>query len=216
MNGLACYENPLASTLVSTDSNLVFSLAGYGHWGSAAAAKGFLSDYLTTDQAAANSCFICGQDRSWGCFPYGVEITMGDNTTHKKVQDIRVGELLWNPVLKKAVKVERIIEGAESKELIVIHAGTLTLRMSTEHPVFTPSGIKQAMELVLGDVIHDAKGVAHKIDKINREALPPGGTVVNFELARSGDEHDGLLVADGVTVGDLIIQQSLVAHKKEK
>jgi hypothetical protein len=221
MLGYACYRNPLADSLILDSKNLVYVLAGYGFWGNATAAKAGINSLLASDQDAANACFVCAHDRiirgnSYGCFPYDVKIAMDDGSSTKRVQDIRVGDFIWNPKLQKPVRVESVIEGAEQKDLVVVHAGSLELRMSTEHPVVTRAGMKQAIELVVGDVIQDADGESHAIDTITREALAPGKTVVNFELARSGDSNDGLLVADGVIVGDLITQRALAAERKKE
>jgi hypothetical protein len=37
--------------------------------------------------------------------------------------------------------------------------------------------------------------------------------VINFILERFGSEHDGLLVADGILVGDLTAQRALSAKR---
>jgi|GEM_PF-4847520 len=167
--------------------------------------------------AAYNSCFVCGQVRTvGGCFPPGVRVVLGDGTSTKVVETVRAGDLLWNPVLKRGVRVETISQGPEKKDLTVVHAGGRTLRMSSEHPVVTANGFKQAQDLALGDTLRDDTGKDVTVDAITMEPASAGLTVINFILERSGSEHDGLLLADGLVVGDLIIQRSLAADVGKK
>lgn len=165
--------------------------------------------------AGQNSCFVCGLIR-WhkGCFPPGVKIVMGDGSETKKVEEVSAGDLIWNPVLKKAAKILRISEGPEKKDIVVIQAGALTLRVSSEHPVLTNKGMLQAQHVAVGASVTDSSGVQHNVSAVSREKATPGLTVINFILERSASEHDGLLVADGMIVGDLLIQHSLAEKKK--
>jgi hypothetical protein len=183
--------------------NLVYNrgyLGAYDEWG--------WDDGFNT--AAYNSCFVCGQVRTvGGCFPPGVRVVLGDGTSTKAVEDVRSGDLLWNPVLKRGFKVKTVSQGPEKKDLVVVHAGGRTLRMSSEHPVATAKGFKQAQSLVLGDILRDETGNEVTIDAITMEPVSAGLTVINFILERSGSEHDGSLIADGLLVGDLTIQRGL-------
>lgn len=164
------------------------------------------------DGKAANSCFACGQIRTeGGCFPPGVLIATGDGSTTKRVEEIVAGDLVWNPVLKRSFKVVTISEGREKKDLVVVRAGAQTLRMTTEHPVLTTRGMKQAIELVRGDTVIDSSGREVMIEAITRDPAVPGLSVINFILQQTGDAHDGLLIADGLVVGDLTIQRRLAA-----
>jgi len=166
--------------------------------------------------AVANSCFVCGQTRTeGGCFPPGVRIATGDGSTSKRVEEISAGDILWNPVLKSGFKVLTISEGREKKDLVVVRAGAQTLKMTTEHPVLTKGGMKQAIELVRGDIVLDGSGREVAVEAITREPAQPGLSVLNFILERSGNAHDGLLLADGLVVGDLTIQRGLAAHGKK-
>ena len=63
-----------------------------------------------------------------------------------------------------------------------------------------------------------AKDVAENITEHIAEIGPAstGLTVINFILERTGSEHDGLLLADGLVVGDLIIQRSLARDVSKK
>lgn len=177
-----------------------------------------LTDWETTinNGNVANSCFVCGMTRTiGGCFPPGVLVAMGDGSYSKRVEDITAGELLWNPLLKKGFTVLTISEGREHKDLVVVRAGGQTLRMTTEHPVLTKSGMKQAIALVVGDIVLDASGHESPIEAITREPATSGLSVLNFILERSGSAHDGLLLADGLVVGDLTIQRRLAAHENK-
>lgn len=167
--------------------------------------------------AKQQSCFICGEVRSFGgCFPPGVRVVLGDGSSTKSVEDVRAGDMLWNPVIKKGFRVKTISQGPEKKDLIVVHAGGVTLRMTSEHPVVTLKGLKQAGQLVRGDILRDASGKDAVIDAITLEPVSAGLTVINFILEGGGSEHDGLLVADGLMVGDLTIQRRLAADAKKR
>jgi hypothetical protein len=160
------------------------------------------------------SCFICGLVRDKkGCFPPGVLITMGDGRTTKKVEDIAAGDMVWNPVLKKASKVLKVSEGPERKALVQVKAGHLSVTMSREHPVAVSSGWKQAQEVKPGDVVRDAHGLSHTVAQVSDLPSPAGLTVINFVLERSGTADDGLLLADGMVVGDLLVQRELAGNR---
>ena len=125
------------------------------------------------------------------------------------MEDVRAGDLLWNPALKRGFKVKTVSQGPEKKDLVVVQAGGRTLRMSSEHPVVTANRFKQAQSLVLGDSLRDESGKEVTVNAITMEPVSAGLTVINFILERSGSEHDGLLIADGLLVGDLTIQRGL-------
>jgi len=184
-------------------NNLVYNfgyLGGRNGWG-------WDDGFNTADH---NSCFVCGQVRTvGGCFPPGVRVVLGDGTSTKGVEDVRAGDLLWNPALKRGFKVKTVSQGPEKKDLVVVQAGGRTLRMSSEHPVVTANRFKQAQSLVLGDSLRDESGKEVTVNAITMEPVSAGLTVINFILERSGSEHDGLLIADGLLVGDLTIQRGL-------
>lgn len=210
-----CMRNPNADRLVGAGINLAYSFgharAGVNH-GDYAGERAFGSTFARNlfEGAANNSCFVCGLIR-WkkGCFPPGVKILMGDGATEKNVEDVSVGDLLWNPQLKKGARVLRISQGPEKMDIVVVHAGSMKLRVSGEHPVLTMEGMRQAQRLVVGSVVTDNSGKRHKVTEITHEKATPGLTVINFILEREGGAEDGLLVADGVVVGDLLVQHLL-------
>jgi hypothetical protein len=169
------------------------------------------------DGVVANSCFVCGQTRTvGGCFPPGVRITTGDGSTSQRVEEIRAGDLLWNPVLKRGFKVITISEGPERNDLVVVRAGAQILRMTTEHPVLTKGEMKQAIQLTRGETVIDHSGHEVTIEAITREPASPGLSVINFVMERSGNKDDGILIADGLVVGDLTIQRRLAADAAKK
>lgn len=218
-----CAKNPKAANLGTTGVNLV---TNFGH----ARSDALHSQYDQQRQwtvgtgyfgglfkgSAATSCFLCGLVR-WkkGCFPHGVRILMGDGVTYKKVEEFSAGETVWNPVLKRAVTIRNISEGPEKKALVVLETDGAKLRASTEHPMFTARGWRQAQEVRVGEIVEDAAGNKLKVRRVSREKPTAGLSVINFVLERHGSPSDGLMVAEGLVVGDLIVQHEVSAQRKK-
>ncbi len=218
-----CAKNPNSQTLGTTGVNLVTNFT----W---VRSDALINDYINQRQwtidsglfdrqfsgNAAQSCFLCGLVRwLYGCFPHGVNILTGDGVTYKKIEEFSAGETVWNPVTKKAVKILNISEGPERKALVVLKTDGATLRASTEHPMFMARGWRQAQEIRSGDILQDSAGEKVKVRKVSRERPTAGLSVINFILERHGLPSDGLMVADGLVVGDLIVQHEISAKRKK-
>jgi len=218
-----CAKNPNADKLGTTGVNLAFDFnyvrSNVGHRQYEGQRQWTVNSTYFADLfrgGAAKSCFICGLIR-WkkGCFPHGVTILTGDGVTYKKVEDFSAGETVWNPGLKKAVKILNISEGPERKGIVVLETDKARLRASTEHPMFTTKGFRQAQEIRVGDIVEDSLGKKVKVLRVSREKPAAGLSVINFVLERDGSEHDGLMVAEGLVVGDLIVQHEVSARRKK-
>jgi len=142
-----------------------------------------------------------------GCFEFHTKIRMGDGTD-KEVADIVQGDMVMNPIRNIPMRVKRTTMGPEKYELVVVRAGDATVKVTTQHPMLTPSGVKAAIYLTNIDSIQDAKGNWRRIDSVSRERgrLP----VVNLELdAPTSDPDDHALLANGLITGDLYLQEKL-------
>lgn len=212
----ACIENSWVTAAANGQVNLGYNFgyrrSGAGR-GDVSGRKDFAIDFLrqvAQSEAGRHACFICGLIRHRkGCFPPGVKIATGDGTTFKKVEEVSAGDMIWNPFIKKAFKVQTVSEGPEENPLVQIKAGNLTLRVSGEHPVLTGEGIKQAKAVKVGDTVQDADLKVLVVDQVIFEPAPAGLSVINFVLERDGHEHGGVLLADGVAVGDLVTQKNI-------
>jgi len=142
-----------------------------------------------------------------GCFEFHTKIRMGDGTD-KEVADIVKGDMVMNPIRNVPMRVKRTTMGPEKYELVVVRAGDATVKVTTQHPMLTPGGVKAALHLTNADSIQDAKGNWRRIDSVSRERgrLP----VVNLELdAPTSDPEDHALLANGLITGDLYLQEKL-------
>lgn len=217
-----CQMNSHVDKSLGTDEVDLFYDFGWGrtsHWGQG---NGYTlrdrvnaGDYVTDQQGKANTsaCYICGLVRHRkGCFPPGVRIATDDKGASKLVEDIGVGDLLWNPILKKQQSVARVIQGPEELPLIEISFAGSSVKVSQEHPVLTSDGLKMANELSVDDSIFGSDGKAQVISKISKLPVRDGQTVINFILEADPKlGQDGRMVlADGMITGDLILQNSLV------
>ena len=221
-----CQLNSNADSL-GDDADLVYDFryqryggAHYHEWEKRVAYGDTMMDSLENangnDERGSNSCFICGLVRfKKGCFPPGVKVTLGDGHSTKAVEDVASGDLLWNPVLKKAVKVLNVIEGPEEKPLVMVNAGSFSLKMSQEHPVWTKAGLKQAKALSLGDVLFDASGKEVAISELSQQPVKEAQTVINFVLEGDAGKGDAsrMILADGLVVADLVAQKKLADNQ---
>jgi hypothetical protein len=168
--------------------------------------------FVTLQPANSASCKATSTNRTnLGCFEYHTPIRMADGTD-REINEIKIGDMVWNPLTKKGYKVERTTNGPEREKLVVIKSGDLALRVTTKHPVPTRRGIKQAIDITTDDEIQDKDGNWKKISQIRRESarLP----VINLFLAtQSNDPADHAVLADGVVAGDLFLQEQIEAER---
>ena len=170
--------------------------------------------YLNNIEASgehSNACYLCGLMRNnHGCFPPGVHVATDGNGGTKLVEDVAVGDFLWNPILGRSAKVLRVVEGGESLPLVSFGFGQTTLSTSQQHPVLTDRGIKMAKNLTLADSVYTADGTLHALEFVSLLPVDQGQSVINFILeSHSDSENERMILADGIVTGDLAVQRAL-------
>ena len=128
----------------------------------------------------------------------------------KQIEEIVAGEELWNPVLRAAVRVYKVIEGTEGEPLVEFGYGGVLLRTTQSHAVKTTSGLKQAKELLVGDEVFDGDGATHRLSTVRALEAAPRQRVINLSLEAPFGITDGrMLLANGIVTGDVVIQNRL-------
>ncbi len=168
-------------------------------------------DDIMADDDDRTACFNCGVIRDVkGCFPPGVRVALDENGATKKVEEIAVGDKLWNPVLKTQVAVERVIEGPESLPIIELSFSEHSVRMTQGHPVKTDKGIKAAKTLTLDDKVLGSDGEYHSVDALKALPVRESQRVINFVMAATGSDAEARMIsADGLVTGDYVVQQEI-------
>lgn len=149
-----------------------------------------------------------------GCFVPETKILMA-NGLEKAISEIRTGDKVWNPALKKALTVEEVVKGPEKEDLYVLGFAGKLVTVTKKHPFVTKSGAKQARDLSLNDEVQDSKGEFHKLEVLKKKAAEKNQEVWNLVISSDKGEADAhLIVADGVAAGDLKLQRDLAKKLK--
>ncbi|MBW2735454.1 MAG: hypothetical protein JRH20_23975 [Deltaproteobacteria bacterium] len=147
-------------------------------------------------------------NRDMGCFVAGTQIQVGPHQT-LPIEKLVAGSMITTADGRQLTSL-RAVAGPESEPVIAI--STLsghTLTLTSKHPVKTRMGIKIAAELNEGDELFTAEGSLTGITSLRRKSY--GGTVFNFALPGDGMANH-LVVANGLVVGDLYLQQKLAGR----
>jgi hypothetical protein len=148
--------------------------------------------------------------RTNGCFVKGTRIFLGSGSI-LRVEDVFIGTLV-STASGQTRRAERAVAGAERHETITIRTeGDRRIEVTQTHPMMTPSGLRMAKALKLGDLLVAADGSAVKITSLRRRRLADDDLVYNFALPGTADK-DHLVNAEGLITGDLHLQQKLAAE----
>ena len=183
--------------------------------------KGYINKITVTYSRSwcAEGGWICGSMRCYencntsglaniGCFDPKATILL-EGGALKAAEDIRVGDLLYNPMSGRSLPVKRVLSGPEKIPMVELGFGGNLLRVTQDHPVLTKDGMRRANKIEVGDVVIDASGNEHAVEYARLAPLINGQMVLNFELdTESNDPIERLIVADNVTSGDLAVQNS--------
>jgi hypothetical protein len=147
--------------------------------------------------------------RDGGCFAPETEITMADGSA-RRIDEIRNGDLVYNPLTGSSSKVKGLIRGPEKEPMIEVGYGGKVVRVTTKHPMLTRSGIKTATELQYGDYLLGADRKFHRINELKRLPVDPNQQVYNFVMDDQDDSPaHHVVLADGILTGDLQLQKQL-------
>lgn len=199
-----CYNigDPLEKALAYTGGNVREAVHKSGdYWG--------LLDYYYYAEPDCKRNYLM-QRGGCGCFADHVTIKMADGSD-RLISKVTTGDLVYNPLTKKAHKVLRVVKGPEQdKPMLVIKAGEATLEVTGYHPFPTHRGTLAAFDLRVGDQVRMEEGewVAISSIKAKHAATPP--TVWNLTIEGEKDE-DHYVLAGGFVTGDLYIQSKLQA-----
>lgn len=190
--------------------------------------------YLGVGASCSFYVSCVGHRPNHSCFAPDSKILMSDKTT-KPVQLLQEGDSVWNPVLKKAARIVRVLAGPEPTALIevgfeggILHAtynhpmitrqtaasaeeATLVNASLSSRPENTSKGsfrVQKLSELQVGDEILTADGSYKRITSYKKLSIEKKQLVYNIVLegtTSNPDEH--VLVANGIVTGDFAIQQ---------
>jgi hypothetical protein len=109
--------------------------------------------------------------------------------------------------------IERIISGPEVPPLIVLSLSNgATLRVTTHHPMVLETGvIVEAVAVVPGSAFIGVDGQTVAVKAITRE--PATADVFNFQT-NGTTQLSHVVVAEGVLIGDLKLQNELAAEQR--
>lgn len=175
-------------------------------------------DAKIADYKSANCKMLTGVGQNkdtpqGGCFDENAKILMA-NGTLRTVRDLGEGEMVFNPILRRAVAVDRRIGGPETGFMYQIGLGKDTVLVTGNHPMPTNTGIKQAQQLTLADQLLGPDGRYHPISKFRKLPAKKGRRVFNLVInENSTDPMAHMVLVDGVVAGDLWLQEKLEAKK---
>ena len=168
----------------------------------------------TEDNSLYNICWTCAYVRLEGCFAKGSRILMADGT-YKKIEDLYAGEEVYNPVTKKASRIQSLLESTEELPLIELKYKNNILRVTQDHPMLTSFGIIQAKTLKVGDKVIGQNGIEELLEEVNILDIDPAQRVYNLVLESEDDSYElHSIIAEGFATGDLIAQQRLALEVK--
>jgi len=147
-----------------------------------------------------------------GCLASDSKVRMGDRS-ERKVTEVRQGDLLWNPVTRKAVKVAGVFPSTITRDMVTVFTDQGGKIQSTDsHPFRTQRGDVRADRLKRGDVVLTPAGTA-RVARLEKKVVKDAA-VVNFLIAPdSKDPAEHQLEANGLIVGDAWLQRELEKKK---
>ncbi len=160
-----------------------------------------------------------------GCFARDTLIRLADGSD-SRIDELRRGQLLINPLTGGVLKIKDIVAGPEKKRLYkVALANGKSVEVTELHPFLTDRGLKSAAALKTGDIILGSgasekvlaeKVVPEKVMKVTTIAGSEGRLVLNLRLVAESDvdgvvqvERDHVILANGIATGDLNLQEVL-------
>lgn len=159
---------------------------------------------------------IGSRSGSCGCFAPETKIWMADGSK-QAIRDIREGDYVYNPILKKPVRVKEVIKGPEKVELFAIGYGEDKVVVTGTHPFPTRTGMKAAYQLELGEEVLGPNQEWRRIETLDIQAASENAEVWNIRLdTTSADEQERLVWADGIVTGDLGLQEKISAKAAAK
>ena len=171
----------------------------------------------------------CVHTRETGCFPPEAQIVMGDGTT-KEIKSIREGDLVWNPVRKRAFTVGAVFAGPEKNPLLEIGFGKTSITVTDTHPVIVRAKgeasikavaltldpdarslpdfrIKKAIDVTKDDELLAQDGKFYPVEVLRKLPVKEGQMVYNFELLSDTDHAaDHMIASAGIVTGDITSQ----------
>lgn len=199
-------------------------------------------DALDTEDTARYTCEVCvhnGQvtranncyyDRVEGCFAKGTQILMSDGST-RSIEQLRAGDMIWNPILGHPTKVGRMVAGPEKEPLLEIKGDGRSILVTKTHPMLirasesAPGLVKASLDkstkkraltvtradqLKAGQEAMDRSGKFFRIESVTPKPETAGTMVYNFEVVTDSNRpEDHAVVANGVVTGDVVTQYKL-------
>ncbi len=196
----------------------------------------------TQEKGVGKNCaFETGQvahRTNHSCFHPDTNIMLGDGT-YKMIKKLKAGDVVWNPLSKKAVKLSSVVVGPEPTPLIEMSFGERTLIVSERHPMIQPFRrssettwfkkiglkpgelghspayrIKMAGELSVGDFVVTDDGSSKQITALKRLPIEEDQLVYNLTLEGEGVAlKNRSVVAEGFVTGDYLIQTAINKNK---
>lgn len=142
-----------------------------------------------------------------GCFVAGTLVNMSD-WTYKRIEDIKVGDRVASftddLTFYKGDVTDVMEPRVEHTRKITFNNGQ-TVRVSDEHPFFTPSGWKKAYELKPGTKAYGFNGQGGlDVTVINVQEDVGDETVYNFTV---GEHGEGTYIANSILVHNVVAKQ---------
>ena len=168
----------------------------------------------------------CIRTPNVGCFPPEAKILTAQG--QRRIDSLRAGDFVLNPVTGKEVEIRKVIQSPEKKPLIEFGYGTERVTVTQTHPVYTRDGLKKAHELQAGDYVLGSDGSYHEVTSYRLLEARYGQQVFNLVLetplsdsetglvqaSMSGSQEalvieDNLVLSDGIVTGDMVLQALL-------
>jgi hypothetical protein len=148
----------------------------------------------------------------WGCLTADTMVTMQDGT-QKRIDSIRLGEVVQSNNFKEGQKVMDIVTGNEENPCLKITTqSNFSIVVTDQHPICRSNGFCFAKEVKVGDFIQTQSGL-EEVSNITEEKYE--GIVYNLKLEGQKDTGSAHF-ANGVLVGDGIMQGALVKKQMEE
>lgn len=143
----------------------------------------------------------------WGCLEENTLVSMGDGTK-RPIRDVRPGDRIMSVGGRDRVSVRDVVRGSEDRLWCLTTEERGALYLTENHPVFTRSGMKRAVDVLCADELLTDDGRWLHV----RFHFPVEGSFTVYNLVLEGDDR---FFAAGYAVGDNAAQGRLARERDE-